>query len=120
MSANGPEPDAIRLDKWLWQARFFKTRAIASRLCALGRVRVDGVVIRKAHYAVRPGFVLTFPQARTIRVVRVLALGDRRGSAPEAATLYEEAIETADQSLHQDARQNAHHGPGRLPVRRSP
>jgi ribosome-associated heat shock protein Hsp15 len=93
MAVDPPDPDTIRLDKWLWQARFFKTRALASKLCASGRVRVDGVVIKKAHYGIRPGFVLTFPQARKIRVIRVLALGERRGPASEAATLYEELVE---------------------------
>ena len=106
MAAHNAKSDAIRLDKWLWQARFFKTRAIASRLCASGRVRVDGVVIKKVHYAIRPGLVLTFPQARKIRVIRVLAIGDRRGPASEAATLYEEVIDSAGGK------------PSRLPVRR--
>lgn len=83
-------PDAsLRLDKWLWHARFFKSRALASKQCAKGRVRVDGAVVRKAHFAVRPGHVLTFPQGGTIRVVRILALGTRRGPAPEARELYE-------------------------------
>lgn len=80
----------IRVDKWLWQARFFKTRAAASRLCLAGKVRLGGRAITKAHYALKPGDVLTFPQARRIRVVRVLALGERRGPATEAATLYED------------------------------
>ena len=80
----------IRVDQWLWQARFFKTRAMASRLCTARRVRVDGRVIAKAHHALRVGDVLTFPQERRIRVVRVVALGARRGPAPEAATLYED------------------------------
>ena len=98
MTGDAPETDAIRLDKWLWQARFFKTRALASKLCMSGRGRVDGMVIRKAHYGIRPGLVLTFPQARKIRVIRVLALGDRRGPAMEAAALYEEVLENADQT----------------------
>ncbi len=84
------ETATIRIDKWLWQARFFKTRASASRLCLAGRVRIDGKVIAKAHHALKVGDVLTFPQARRIRVVRVAALGVRRGPAREAATLYED------------------------------
>ena len=96
MAADPPGNTTIRLEKWLWQARFFKTRALATKLCASGRVRVNGAVVRKAHYAIRPGLVLTFPQARKIRVVRVLALGDRRGSAPEAGTLYEDVIDDSD------------------------
>ena len=87
--------DALRMDKWLWQARFFKTRALASRVCTGGRVRVDGVKISKAHFAARPGQVLTFPQGRRIRVVRVIALGVRRGSAKEARLLYEDLSDEA-------------------------
>lgn len=81
---------AMRLDKWLWQARFFRSRAIAARLCAEGRVRIDGMTVEKAHFLVRPGQVLTFPQASRIRVVRVLALASRRGPAREARALYDE------------------------------
>jgi len=84
--------ESIRLDKWLWQARFFKTRALASKLCAAGRVRIDGEKVTKAHAAIRPGHVLTFPQAREIRVVRVIALGTRRGPAVEAQTLYDDLV----------------------------
>ena len=86
---------AMRLDKWLWQARFFRSRSRAGRLCREGKVRVAGAVVAGAVAAgadrpVRPGDVLTFPQARAIRVVRVLALGRRRGPAPEARALYED------------------------------
>ncbi len=84
------DTESIRLDKWLWQARFFKTRALAVKLCLAGRLRIDGARIKKAHFAVRVGHVLTFPQARRIRVVRVVALGTRRGPAPEAAGLYDD------------------------------
>jgi ribosome-associated heat shock protein Hsp15 len=87
--------EALRVDKWLWQARFFKTRVLASRICVAGRVRVNGVKISKAHFGVRPGQVLTFPQGRRIRVVRVLALGYRRGSAKEASLLYEDLSDEA-------------------------
>lgn len=82
--------DRLRLDKWLWYARFFKSRTTASRLCAAGRVRINRRVVDKAHAMLRAGDVLTFPQARAIRVVRVRALGTRRGPAAEAATLYED------------------------------
>jgi ribosome-associated heat shock protein Hsp15 len=87
--------EALRMDKWLWQARFFKTRALASKICTAGRVRVNGVKISKAHFGVRPGQVLTFPQGRRIRVVRVIALGDRRGPAKEASLLYEDLSDEA-------------------------
>ncbi len=81
---------SLRIDKWLWQARFCKSRAIASRLCAAGRVRVSGTLVSKAHHLVRIDDVLTFPQGPHIRVVRVAALGTRRGPASEARTLYED------------------------------
>ena len=86
---------SIRIDKWLWQARFFRSRTLAQRLCLSGRVRVDGARIEKAHFSVRIGHVLTFSQARRIRVVRVLALGARRGPASEAQTLYEDLSDEA-------------------------
>ena len=83
-------PDTQRLDKWLWFARFFKSRTLAAKLCAEERIRVNRVLIAKAHQPVRVGDVLTFPQGRQIRVVRVLATGTRRGPAEEARTLYED------------------------------
>jgi ribosome-associated heat shock protein Hsp15 len=87
--------DGLRLDKWLWQARFFKTRALAAELAERRKIRINRLVITKPHYRVRPGDVLTFPQGRTIRVVRVLALGTRRGPASEAQTLYQEIVADA-------------------------
>ena len=80
----------LRLDKWLWYARFFKTRSIATGMCNAGGFRVSGDIVSKAHHQVRPGDVLTFPQGRHIRVVKVLALASRRGPAPEAQQLYED------------------------------
>jgi len=86
-----PDSDVkIRLDKWLWQARFFKTRGLSAKLVTGGHVRVNSAKVSKPAHAVAPGDVLTFPQARTVRVVRILALGERRGPAPEAKALYED------------------------------
>ena len=79
----------LRLDKWLWYARFYKSRTLASGACATGRMRVNGVPIAKAHQAVKAGDVLTFPQGPHLRVIRVLSLGVRRGPASEARLLYE-------------------------------
>lgn len=80
----------LRLDKWLWQARFFKTRSLASAVVSKGKVRVNRMLVTKPHYKVRPDDVLTFAQGHDIRVVRVTALGERRGPAPEARTLYQD------------------------------
>ena len=82
--------DTIRLDKWLWQARFFKSRSIAAGVVSAGKVRVDGTPVSKPARAVGPGHVLTFAQERDVRVVRILACGTRRGPAVEARTLYDD------------------------------
>ena len=82
--------ESRRLDRWLWFARFFKTRDLATRLCERGRVRINRIKTRKASYGVRVGDVLTFPQGRDIRVVKVVDLGSRRGPATEAVGLYED------------------------------
>ena len=80
----------LRLDKWLWFARFFKTRTLATRHVAGGHVRINGERVTKPAATVAPGDVLTFPQGSRIRVVKVTDLGARRGPAPEAQTLYED------------------------------
>jgi len=80
----------IRLDKWLWQARFFKTRSLATKLVQAGQCRVNATRVSKPATNVGPGDVLTFPQADDIRVIKILALGVRRGPAPEARELYED------------------------------
>jgi len=81
---------SIRLDKWLWYARFFKSRTLAGRLCQSGKLRLNRETVTKSHTRVRLGDVLTFPAGPHVRVVRVAALGSRRGPAAEAATLYED------------------------------
>ena len=93
MSASELPPAGLRLDKWLWQARFFKTRALAAELVGKGRVRINQTIVTKAHHRIRPGDVLTFPQGHLVRVVRVLELGARRGPAREAQALYEDLTE---------------------------
>lgn len=80
----------LRLDKWLWYARFFKTRSLASKAILSGRFRLDGDVMSKPHRQARCGQVLTFSQGTGIRVVRIKALGMRRGNASEAALLYDD------------------------------
>ncbi len=86
----GEGPGTLRLDKFLVFARFFRTRARAQALIGGRRVRINSQAVDKAHALVRPGDVLTFPQGQQIRVIRILRLPRRRGSAPEAATHYEE------------------------------
>jgi ribosome-associated heat shock protein Hsp15 len=91
----GASRQTIRLDKWLWHARFFRTRSLAARIVAEGRVRLNAERTEKPARAVGPGDVLTFPQGARVRVVRVLATGARRGPPDEAATLYEDLAPAA-------------------------
>lgn len=83
-----PQRPTLRLDKWLWQARFFKTRALAAEMVEAGHLRINGQRSAKPGHAVAEGDVLTFPQGNAIRLVRVTALGERRGPATEAQLLY--------------------------------
>jgi len=79
-----------RLDVWLWYARFFKTRSLATRVCERRRIRINGDVVRKASRLVRIGDVITLAHRGQVRVIRILDLGERRGPASEAAGLYDD------------------------------
>lgn len=81
---------SVRLDKWLWAARVFKTRSVAATACDGGKVDVNDQSAKPAR-ALRAGDIVrvTLPQGRR-RILRVAALGDRRGSATLARTLYED------------------------------
>ncbi len=82
--------ESIRVDRWLWFARFFKTRGLATKLVQAGHVRVNSMKISKPSHGVGPGDTLTFQQANTIRVVRIVEVGARRGPASEAQALYDD------------------------------
>lgn len=84
-----PSP-SIRLDKWLWHARFCKTRSLAQKWCASGHVSINGATVSKPAQSVKPGDVVTFLSGPYRRTVVVKAPGERRGPAPEAQTLYDE------------------------------
>ncbi len=104
-------PAKMRIDKWLWHARFFRTRSLAAKAVDGGHCRVNRERIKKSGYAVRVGDVLTFAQGQNIRVIKIQALADRRGSAPQAVLLYEDldppsakpAKDMVDQSPKRDA-----------------
>lgn len=85
--------DGIRLDKWLWAARFFKTRSAASTAVLGGRVHVNGARVKPSK-DVGVGDVLEITAHHQKRTVRVAALADRRAPARVAATLYEETPES--------------------------
>jgi ribosome-associated heat shock protein Hsp15 len=81
--------DRLRLDKWLWCARFYRTRETAAAACESGILRINGIRVEKAGREVRPGDLLTVPQRGQVVAVRVLAGAKRRGPALEARQLYE-------------------------------
>ena len=94
-------PPSIRLDKWLWQARFCKSRGVAARLVADGAVRVNAVRVTKPATAVRVGDGLSFAQGGRVRASASSALGTRRGPAPEARLLYAD-LDAAQRPLEPD------------------
>ncbi len=80
---------SLRLDKWLWASRFFKTRSLASRACDLGRVQSNGIRAKPAR-EVRLGDRLRIENEGGVFDVDVLALSEMRGPAAQAQTLYRE------------------------------
>lgn len=100
----GSDPARQRLDKWLWFARVAKTRSLAARLVTEGHVRVNSIRIGTAAKSVKPGDVVTVALERHVRVLKILAAGERRGPAPEAQRLYEDLAPRPDgQSGDDDA-----------------
>ena len=85
--------DRVRLDKWLWAARFYKTRGLAAEDIGRGRVSVNGQVA-KASRELKPGDVLQWRQDAVQRTVVVKGLSQLRGPAPQAQLLYEETPES--------------------------
>jgi ribosome-associated heat shock protein Hsp15 len=83
----------VRIDKWLWAARFFKTRSLASRACELGRISSNGITAKAAR-EVRVGDILHIKNEGGEFTVEVLLLSDMRGPAPVAQTLYRETDES--------------------------
>ena len=87
--------DSVRLDKWLWAARFFKTRALAKKAIEGGKVHYNGTRT-KTSKSVEVGALIRVPQGWDIWEVEVMALSDQRRGAPEARELYQETSESAE------------------------
>jgi len=92
-------PETVRLDKWLWAARFFKTRGLAAEAIAGGRVQVNGARAKHAK-AVRPGDAVRLRLGPYDHLLTVRVASDRRGPAPQAALLYEEDPAGKARRLH--------------------
>jgi ribosome-associated heat shock protein Hsp15 len=88
--------DRVRIDKWLWAARFAKTRSAATELVLAGHVKVDGERVKPAR-EVSPGDTIEIRTGPIRRVVVVTGLADRRGPAKVAAMLYEETPESREE-----------------------
>jgi ribosome-associated heat shock protein Hsp15 len=80
---------STRLDKWLFHARFYRTRPLAQAAASSGKVRLNGSRTDKPGHALKPGDILTLGKGDAIMAVRVLAVAERRGPASAARTLYE-------------------------------
>lgn len=88
-----PTASSVRIDKWLWAARFFKTRAIAADAVAGGKVEVNGDRVKPAR-AVKKGETVSVRLGPYVHIVRVLGLSGTRGPASVAVLLYEETPES--------------------------
>jgi ribosome-associated heat shock protein Hsp15 len=87
--------DAVRIDKWLWAARFYKTRALATEAVLGGHVHLNGTRVKPAK-DVRAGDTLTIRVGATEWVVEVRDVAEKRGPAPVAQALYEETAESRE------------------------
>lgn len=81
--------NATRLDKWLFHARFYRTRPLAQAAAVAGRVRLNGMRVDRPGHVLKPGDILTLGAGPEVVAVRVLALAERRGPAMQARQLYE-------------------------------
>ncbi|MGB1236612.1 MAG: RNA-binding S4 domain-containing protein [Pseudomonadales bacterium] len=112
----------VRIDKWLWAARFFKTRALAKKAIEGGKVHCDGQRI-KCSKEIVPGTLLQVRQGWDERVVEVVALSDRRGGASDAAKLYTETAQSIEkrerEALQRKALKGTELSPGYKPDKRS-
>lgn len=99
--------DKIRIDKWLWAARFYKTRSLAIDEINKGRIAVNGQVVKPAR-EIKLGELVSLRREGLTRTVQVLAISDMRGSAPIAQLLYSETPESLQaRELHSQQRRFA-------------
>ena len=105
----------VRIDKWLWVARFYRTRSLAAQAIEAGHVRVDGERVKPAE-PVHPGSRVSVRKRELAWEVEVIAVAERRGSAREAALLYRDTDESAaarERAIHERGAARASATPGR-------
>ena len=96
--------DKVRIDKWLWAARFYKTRSLATEEIDKGRVRINDAEVKPAK-EVKVGDTVTLRQGPVTRTLVVRGISDKRGGAPQAQLLYEETQASRDLREHQAEQQ---------------
>lgn len=106
------KPATVRLDKWLWYARFFKSRTLAAKFCQGGGLRINNELCTKSHATVQAEDVLAFIKGGRERVIHILELGHRRGAAAEAQALYEDQSPEIPKKSAREADPHAHREPG--------
>lgn len=120
MTAADSDAAALRLDKWLWAARFFKTRVLATEAVAGGKVHVNGDRCKPAR-KVHPGDRLTVHRGEEVFDIEVLGINDRRRPASEAQLLYAETAESLarrEAEAERRRQQRGDAGPARRPDKR--
>lgn len=115
--ANSPDATKIRLDKWLWAARFFKTRSLAKQAIEGGKVHYNGTR-SKVSKEVELGAILTLRLGWDEKEVEILALSDQRRGAPEAQLLYQETASSIEKRAVAASQRKALHGLGLAPPER--
>lgn len=100
----------MRIDKWLWAARFYKTRSLAAEELDKGRVQLNGHAVKPAH-EIKPGDKLTLRQGTVLRELLVKGLSMQRGPAPVAQALYEESADSIEKRLQAAEQRRLHSEP---------
>lgn len=112
--ADDSGPQSQRLDQWLWFARIVKSRTLAATLISEGKIRVNRDRVEKPSQAIKPGDVITSGIQRQVRVLRVVAIGKRRGPAAEAQALYDDlTVVTAQPAARREVAAGREMGSGR-------
>lgn len=101
--------EKVRIDKWLWAARFYKTRSLAKSAIEGGKVQIDGQKSKPSRM-LELGLIVNIRQGETNKTIEVIALSEHRRGAPEAQLLYQETQQSIDLREKQSAERSAFHG----------